>query len=196
MAFNVSEFRSKMALDGARPNLFKVSISPLSNYFGNSTNLEYFVKSAQIPGSTVGVVTQDYMGRQVKFAGNRTFNDWTMTVLNDENFSYRSQLENWMNGINGHISNVRKDGGQASYVQTVTITQLAKTNVAARTYTLYNAFPTDISSIDLDWGSNDTIEEYTVTFAYDWWQASNGNSLTGGEGTAVSVPATTVTQTP
>lgn len=189
MAFNVSTFRSKMARDGARPNLFKVIISGQTDFFTGDSDLEFFVKTAQIPGTTLGTVTQDYMGRQVKFAGNRTFGDWSMTVINDENFSYRSQFENWMNNINSHITNKRaSSAGSSAYTLPVTIQQLSKAgddDLVLRNYYLMNAFPTDLGSIDLDWGSNDTIEEYTVTFAYDYWM-SVGGTITEGFGTPVS----------
>jgi len=188
MAFDVSIFRTKMALDGARPNLFKVEIQPKSGFYAGDNQLEFFAKSAQIPGSTIGSVPVNYFGRQVNFAGNRTFSPWTMTVLNDENFSYRSQFENWMKNINGHIGNIRSGViGSKSYTQGVIINQLSKTgDTIVRTYSLVNAFPTDIGPIELDWGTNDTIEEFTVTFTYDFWQSFIGTVGTG-TGTVVGI---------
>lgn len=187
MAFTVSNFRQKMALDGARPNLFKVTIPNKPGFYNGGADLEFFAKSAQIPGATIGSVPVNYFGRQVNFAGNRTFSPWTMTILNDENFSYRSQFEEWMNNINSHILNTRSGAsGSRDYSTSISVHQLSKTgDTSIRIYTLVNAFPTDLGTIDLDWGSNDTIEEFTVTFTYDYWTSLAGQTSGTGAGTVV-----------
>ena len=110
MAFNVAEFRANMVGDGARPNLFSVSLSfPTIAANGSvaSQKATFMAKSAQLPGSTVGTVPLYYFGRELKFAGNRTFTDWTLQIINDEDFTIRNSLEYWMNGINSHAGNVR-----------------------------------------------------------------------------------------
>lgn len=193
MAFNVSTFRTKMAFDGARPNLFKVMMTtPAINTRANpGSDLEFFIRATSIPGSTIGTVTVPYMGREIKLAGNRTFADWTVTVINDENFSYRGLFEEWMDSINRHEQNTRLGTGNAfDYTDTqgTVVQQLAKTGTrndpqVVRAYRFYNLFPIDISEITLDWGDNDSVEEFTVTFAYDYWASELGNnSKTGGTG--------------
>ena len=109
MAFNVNEFRSQMVGDGARPNLFEVSMPfPGFSQPGDAQRkLTFMCKTAQLPGSTIGVVPVQYFGRELKFAGNRTFTDWTITVINDEDFVIRNAFERWMNGINSHALNIR-----------------------------------------------------------------------------------------
>ena len=110
MAFNVAEFRANMVGDGARPNLFQVSMS-FPTFANDSVTagqtLTFMAKAAQIPGATLGVVPVFYFGRELKFVGNRSFADWTITVINDEDFSVRNAFERWMNGINSHNLNVR-----------------------------------------------------------------------------------------
>jgi hypothetical protein len=140
-------------------------------------------KGTSIPGATIGTVIVPYFGREVKLAGNRTFPEWTITVINDENFSHRSQFESWMNAINQHSGNTRKVSGTHGYVNTATVTQYSKTGSTSATakYEFHNLFPTDLSEITLDWGDNDTVEEYTVTFSYDYWVRSAG-TLNGGQG--------------
>jgi len=179
MAFNVSSFRSAMALDGARPNLFEVQIPALSNYYRENTNgdFRFFCRAASIPGSTIGVVTVPYFGREVKLAGNRTFADWTVTVINDESFAYRSVFEEWMSTINLHEENYRFDNAGYALADSAVVNQLSKTGdgdapTIQRQYEFKNLFPIDISEITLDWGDNDSVEEFTVTFAYDYWTAT------------------------
>ena len=175
MAFNVSQFRSELQFVGARPNLFEVNLTfptavPGS---GDATRKALFqAKSAQLPGSTIGQVPLYYFGRELKFAGNRTFTDWTLQIINDEDFTIRKALESWMNGINSHAGNVRTGAasGPSGYTVDATVTQYGKTGDTLKTYKFVGLYPLDLAPIDLDWGSNDTIEEYAVTFAYQWWE--------------------------
>ena len=182
MAFDITSFRHALMYDGQRPNLFKVQIPNKSNIF-KGTDLELMAKGTSIPGATIGTVIVPYFGREVKLAGNRTFPEWTITVINDENFSHRSQFESWMNAINQHSENTRKVSGTHGYVNTATVTQYSKLGSTSATakYEFHNLFPTDLSEITLDWGDNDTVEEYTVTFSYDFWNRHAG-SLSGGSG--------------
>ena len=162
MAFNISNFTSNFAGDGARPNLFEVDITRIGQ------NFSFLCKAAQLPGSTIGLVEVPYFGRNVKFAGNRTFAEWTVTVLNDEDFAVRNALEILMQDINSHEENlaaVLSDGYQFDAL----VKQYSKVGDIIKTYEFKGMFPTDISPIELDWGSNDTIEEYQVTFAYQYW---------------------------
>ena len=176
MAFNVAEFRANMIGDGARPNLFSVSLT-FPTIANNSTaagqKVTFMAKTAQLPGSTVGTVPVYYFGRELKFAGNRTFTDWTLTIINDEDFSIRNSIESWMNAINSHYGNVRSTAAKNvnNYTVDAIVTQYGKTGNELKKYKFVGLFPVDLAPIDLDWGSNDTIEEYSVTFAYQWWEA-------------------------
>ena len=179
MAFNVNDFRSNMNYDGARPNLFDVNLTFPSALLGSISGLSaangksrFLIKSAQLPGSTLGTVSVNYFGRELKFVGNRTFQDWTVTIINDEDFAIRAAMESWMNLMNSHVGNVRTPVGNSplGYSSDATVTQYGKTqNTAIKKVKFVGLFPIDLSPIDLDWGSNDTIEEYQVTFAYQYW---------------------------
>jgi hypothetical protein len=175
MAFSVNEFRSQMVGDGARPNLFEVSMPfPGFSAPGNAqTKLTFMCKTAQLPGSTINAVPVQYFGRELKFAGNRTFADWTLTVINDEDFVIRNAFERWMSGINSHSLNVRNPialtpGG---YTVDGEVTQFGKTGDQLKRYKFLGLFPTDLTPIDVDWGSNDTIEEFSITLAFQWWES-------------------------
>jgi hypothetical protein len=175
MAFSVNEFRSQMTGDGARPNLFEVSM-PFPSFASPAnaqTKLTFMCKTAQLPGSTVGVVPVNYFGRELKFVGNRTFADWTISVINDEDFIIRNAFERWMNGINSHNFNVRNPLALAPLGYSVDgdVTQFGKQGNTLKKYRFIGMYPTDITPIDVDWGSNDTIEEFSVTLTYQWWDA-------------------------
>ena len=176
MAFNVAEFRANMVGDGARPNLFSVTLSFPQNVDGGSDaskKVTFMAKAAQLPGSTINQVPVYYFGRELKFAGNRSFADWTITIINDEDFAIRNAVERWMNTINSHASNLR-DGQSANpsgYSVDAEVIQYGKTGNELKKYNFVGMFPVDLTPIALDWGSNDTIEEFAVTFAYQYWEA-------------------------
>ena len=180
MAFNVAEFRSQMVGDGARPNLFQVTLTFPAIVEGGSVagqKVTFMAKSAQLPGSTIGTVPVYYFGRELKFAGNRTFTDWTLQIINDEDFAIRNGLESWMNTINSHGSNIRNAGAGSptGYTVDASVAQYSKTGNVLKTYKFVGLFPLDLAPIDLDWQSNDSIEEYSATFAYQWWESSTTN---------------------
>ena len=175
MAFSVNEFRSQMTGDGARPNLFEVSM-PFPSFASPAnaqTKLTFMCKTAQLPGSTVGSVPVNYFGRELKFVGNRTFADWSITIINDEDFLVRDAFERWMNGINSHNFNVRNPLALAplGYSVDAQVSQFGKQGNTLKKYRFVGVYPTDISAIDVDWGSNDTIEEFSVNLTYQWWDA-------------------------
>jgi hypothetical protein len=175
MAFNVSEFRANMIGDGARPNLFSVSLifpTLVPNGTAAGQKVTFMAKAAQLPGSTIGTVPVYYFGREMKFAGNRTFADWTLQIINDEDFTIRNAVESWMNSINSHNGNTRNINATRplNYTVDAEVTQYGKTGDELKKYKFVGMFPIDLAPIDLDWGSNDAIEEFAVTFAYQWWE--------------------------
>lgn len=180
MAFNVYEFRSQMQGDGARPNLFEVQLAfPTFINPGNAgRKFTFMCKTASLPGSTIGHVPVFYFGRETKLAGNRTFPEWTLTILNDEDFAVRNAFEKWMNSMNHHVSNIRDlaAGNSLGYSTQAFVTQFGKTGDVLKTYKFEGLFPVDVSQIDLDWGSNDTIEEYSVTLAYQYFTSTSKNN--------------------
>jgi hypothetical protein len=178
MAFNVTDFRANLIGDGARPNLFQVTLTfptVASNGTAAGQQVQFLAKAAQLPGSTIGQVPLYYFGRELKFAGNRTFADWSLQIINDESFTIRKSLESWMNAMNSHAGNLRASGANnlSGYSVDATVSQYGKTGNILKTYKFVGLYPVDLAPIDLDWGSNDTIEEYGVTFAYQWWESDS-----------------------
>lgn len=179
MAFRVQEFRAAMNFDGARPNLFQVELTfPLLALTGGAqSKLTFMARAAQLPGSTVNQVSQFYFGRELKFSGNRSFPEWTVTIINDEDFAIRDAFERWLSGLNSHVGNLRNPAftqGDGGYQQDGFVTQFAKTGEPIKRYKFIGLFPVDLSPIEVDWSANDTIEEYAVTFAYQWWEWAGG----------------------
>lgn len=175
---DITKFRSALQRDAARPNLFRVTLNlPAGLVQADrqfNSKFSFMCRAAQIPGSTLGRLPVAYMGREIGLAGNRTFTDWTVTILNDEDFQIRRTLEEWMRGMNSHQENVRSEQflSSTSYVATGIVDHLGKSgedNVIA-SYTIINAWPMDLSPIDLGWDQNDTAEEYTATFSMDYWE--------------------------
>ena len=162
MPFNITDFKGNFPFDGARPNLFEVNIPVFDQ------KLTFTAKTAQLPGSTVGTIEVPYFGRTIKMAGNRTFPEWTITVINDEDFIIRNQLEEWMARINGHESNIA-EAFYSQYSFDAEVYQYGKQGNILKTYTFIDMFPVDISPIDVSWDANDAIEEYAVTFQYQYW---------------------------
>lgn len=162
MSFNITDFKGAMNLDGARPNLFEVTIPVYDR------KLVFTCKTAQLPGSTIGVVEVPYFGRMIKLAGNRTFTEWTVSILNDEDFRVRNQIEQWMANINSHSQN-RATNLYNGYSFNATVDQYGKQGNIIKTYNFIGMWPMDLSPIELSWDANDQIEEYQVTFAYQYW---------------------------
>ena len=172
MAFSVDQFKQALVLDGARPNLFQIQLSfpPIVDY-GIARDLTFLANGTQLPASTVGVARQHYFGREVKFPGNRTFQPWSINIINDESFDLRNAFEQWLNAINGNGTNVRDAGARYSsqYSVEASVTQFSKDGIPIKVYAFAGLFPTQVDPINLNWGSNDQIEEFGVTFEYQYW---------------------------
>lgn len=180
MAFNVNQFRQQMVGDGARPNLFEVQLTvPSYAAAGGGASsvarkISFMCNSAQLPGSTIGVAPAFYFGREVKFAGNRTYPEWTINVFNDEDFVIRNSFERWIDGINDPVSNIRSQNARTvdnGYGVDAQVIQYGKKGNAVKKYNFVGMFPIDISPIEVNWGANDQIEEFTVTFSFQYWTA-------------------------
>jgi len=174
MPFNINDIRSQLTGGGARANLFEVQL-PLPAIAGGeaaaaSQKLTFTCKASQMPGATISQVEVPYFGRRVKFAGNRTFEEWTVTVMNDEDFLVFDAINGWMNAINTHEGNVRTAGpSPISYQSTADVVHYSKTGDEIKRIKVVNMWPTNVAPIDLAWDAGDEIEEFIVTWALDYW---------------------------
>jgi hypothetical protein len=163
----ISEFLAALKGGGARPNRFETVVN-FPAFAGGSETIRqtaFLIQSSQIPGSTLGTIEQPFRGRQLKLAGDRTFEEFECTFVNDTDFAIHDAFERWHNAINAYNSNT---GFQApeEYMATVTIHQLDNQDNRIKTYVMKLAYPQNIGSIELSQESNDTIETFPVTFAY------------------------------
>ena len=173
----VDDFKAKLRGGGARPNLFKATVN-YPTYAGGDAELTSFLcEAAQLPGSTMGTIVVPFRGRQLKVAGDRTFGPWSITVINDTDFSVRNSMERWMNGINAHSANTGLSS-PITYEADLFIEQLDRSGESIKKYTFRGAFPTEVSPIDVAYSSNDEIERFTVTFEYQYFDSQEANTTT------------------
>ena len=187
MAFAVTEFKSNLKHGGARPSLFRVEFqypSGITTRPNPPNQASFLVKTTTIPASTIGSYDVFYHGKAIKVAGDRTFDTWDTTIFNDEDFGIRNTLESWMAGISNHKLNTRdkatfqnmSEGDVAKYKSTLQVTQFSKAGKELRTYVFKGAWPSALSTINLDWSTASEIEEFTCTWVYDSWIVSAGST--------------------
>lgn len=164
---NIEEFKSRLGAGGARPNQFRVSLAFPSYVTGIDPSYSLLVTGAALPASNVNPAIIQYRGREIKLAGERIFDPWTITIVNDSNFSLRRPFEQWMNGLNDRESN---EGvlTPRDYQADLIVEHLDRNDevLPGGRYTLRNAFPIQMSEIALQYAQNDIFEEFTVTFQY------------------------------
>lgn len=192
---SLSQFKSRLAGGGARPNLFEVSVptfpSAIIDAWGSGDQSEngtfkFMCKAAQLPASTIAEVTVPFRGRNLKVAGDRTFEPWTVTIINDEDFQLRTAFERWMNVLS-KLDDATGVTNPSSYMTDAYVQQLGRgdrrfstTNTGGqssvlRTYKFYDIFPTEVSAIDLSYDTTNDYETFDVTFQVQYFTI--GNSL-------------------
>ena len=187
---NITDFRSRMTGGGARSNLFEVEITfPGGLGISESTvsdKVPFLVKAAEIPASNLGNIPVPYRGRVLPIAGDRTFDPWTVTVINDTDFSIRDAMEKWSNSIND-IQTAQGEINPENYQKVGFVKQLSRRGTGAndsvdilREYKFTGIYPNVVSSIPLDYGASDQIEEFQVTFNYLFWEVIGGTTDYGG----------------
>ena len=187
-SLNIQDFMSKgLIYGGARPSLFQVymSLPPnigLPNVGAISEKIAFTCRAASLPSNDVAPVEVGFFGRKIKLAGDRTYPDWTITIMNDEDYLVRHAMEQWNNALNSAMGNIRLVE-QGSYKQTATVVALSKNGNAIASYDFIGIFPTSVGAMDVDWDNTNTIQNFQVTFAYDLWLPSvNANPAIGVPG--------------
>ena len=167
---NINEFKSRLSGGGARANQFKVTMNfpAYSAVGGETSDLSYLCTAAAIPGQSLGTVAVPFRGRVLNLVGDRTFSPWSITVLNDTDFKIYRAMERWMNGMNNMTDNEGLTN-PANYQVDVKIDHLDRNGATLKTYILRGAFPTSLSDIELSAGDNDTVETFTTTFTYQYF---------------------------
>ena len=178
----ITDFKSKMAGGGARPHLFEVELvfpAPIAIENDVKEKSRFLVKAALLPASNITPIEVNFRGRILKIAGDRTFDTWTVTVINDVDFSIRSAMEKWMDFINS-MEDATGAQDPALYQPDAYVHQLDRDGSTLRSYKFHDIFPTNISAIDLSYETVDTVEEFTVEFQVQWWEAIKGTGANAG----------------
>ena len=170
----VDDFKSKIRGGGARPNLFKATVNFPTYAAGDVELTSFMCKGAQLPASVTNVIDVPFRGRQLKVAGDRTFEPWTVTIINDTDFAVRDSMERWLNGINNHKANAGLTN-PVDYQADLIVEQLDRDDTILKTYILRNCFPTTIGEITLETANQDAIETFDVTWKYQHFEASGVN---------------------
>lgn len=183
MAFNINDLRANLNLGGARPTLFNVQLTFPNGVSSGAAGrkFEFTCEAASLPASTLGTIPVAYFGRIIKFAGDRTFEPWTVTVVNDEDFVVREALEAWSSLMNTRVSNLRdtNTSNANEYKTTAQITQYGRTGEVLRKYVMQGLWPSEIEAITMNWGEQDQIEKFRTTFQFDWFDVE-GPTGNGG----------------
>ena len=173
--FNAERFKSALTNGGARPNQFAVQMSFPTYVAGAQlavARAPFLISVAELPGQTVNPAIVQYLGREVKFVGDRIYAPFTMTVLNDAEMSIRTGLEQWMGGMEDYAGKFGRLQ-PSEYQRDMQVFQLDRNGNALKSYSIVNAFPVDLSPVGLDFGANDQISSFTVTFQYQHFTVSN-----------------------
>jgi|TARA_Y100000004_G_scaffold52263_1_gene57944 hypothetical protein len=180
----ITDFKSKLTGGGARANLFEVILTFPDAAQPDTVVLDksrFLVKGANLPASNIAQIEVPFRGRSLKIAGDRTFDSWTVTVINDTDFAIRSAFERWMNTIN-RVSDNTGLVNPADYQSDAYVYQLDRDGSTLRSYRFYDVFPTQVAPIELSYDNGTGIEEFTVELQVQWWEAYKGTgSNAGGE---------------
>tara|TARA_B110000495_G_C22768254_1_gene449669 strand:+ start:113 stop:733 length:621 start_codon:yes stop_codon:yes gene_type:complete len=177
---NISQFKSQFR-GGVRPNQFRVFMVKGPNGIGTK-DFSFLGKAASIPASTMGNVDVPFRGRELKVPGDRIFEDWNLTVFNDGEWSARAYFEKWSQALQGHSNPVRSVGATDVY-GTARVQQLGRSGGVIATYTMEDIYPTSVAGIELGFDTNNSVEEFQVTFAVNnWYSSASPEPSTSGSG--------------
>jgi len=187
---NIADFKAQMIGGGARPNQFRVELTfPSYVTLGvvAGQRAQFLCKAAQLPASTIETLPVLYRGRPINFAGERTFQPWTISIYNDTTFGIRNALEQWQSGIqNYNTTNGRVN--PTDYQVDLSVYQLDRNGATIKEYKFVDAFPTQISAIGLDYEQQNAIEQFDVEFTYNFFTSNTGAAAGFGVNIGIDTP--------
>ena len=176
---SIENFKSALANGGVRPTMFSVEITfpqiVVSNQPELTEKAQFLVKAATLPGSVVGVIDVPFRGRRLKVSGDRTFNDWQTTIINDTDFKLRKAMEKWAEVVQNHNFAIGENEID-NYFGTAEVRQLDRQGKQLRLYQFNGIWPNTIGDIPLAFDAFDTIEEYDVNFCVQYYHAAGQNA--------------------
>ena len=191
---SIDSFKARLVQGGARPNLFEVEmdfpsgVGIFDDEIENTTH-RMMIKGAQLPASNIQEVVVPFRGRQLKVAGDRRFDPWTITVINDGDFKLREAFERWANFIT-KVSDGSGTINPSDYFADWIVNQLGRASTdlnlrgennpatlpVLRRYQMHGCWPSQVSAVELSYDTADVIEEFQVTLQVQWWEAYDSNS--------------------
>ena len=168
---NINDFKSRLRGGGARANQFKVTL-PFPGYAavgGETSDMAFLCTATSTPASNVAEVAVPFRGRSLYVAGDRTFDTWTTTVLNDTDFKIYRAVERWLNGIN-NMSDNEGIANPADYQVDAFVDHLDRNGTTLKSWTFRGLFPTALPGIALAYGTNDAVETFDVTWRYQYFE--------------------------
>lgn len=178
----IDDFKAQLVGGGARPTQFRVDLSYPKNLILPSAATaiqrgQFLIKATTLPRSTIEPTVAYYRGRAAKLPGDKVFDNWNFTVINDNDMVLRNFFEEWSNAIAGHASTngVVKP---IDYQTSMKVHQLDRNDNIIKTYVFHNCYPQVVSDIQLDFGATNTLEEFNVELSTDYWttEAASGGS--------------------
>jgi len=191
---NIADFKAQMIGGGARPNQFRVELTfPSYVTLGvvAGQRAQFLCKAAQLPGSTIENIPVLYRGRPVNFAGERTFQPWTISIYNDTTFGIRNSLEQWQSGIQNYNSTNGRVN-PTDYQVDLNVHQLDRNGAIIKSYKFHDAYPTSISAVGLDFEQQNAIEQFDVEFTYNFFTSNTGASAGFGVNVSIDTPIGTI----
>lgn len=173
--FRVDDFKSKLVGGGARPNLFRATINFPSYAGGDSELTSFMCKAAQLPSSVIAQIDVPFRGRQLKIAGDRTFENWNITVIQESTMEVRNSFERWLNGINEHVNGTGLVN-PVDYQADMLVEQLDRNDNVIKAVNIRGAFPVNLGAVELSYETTDALAEYTIEWAYQYWESAGVTS--------------------
>ena len=187
---NVADFKAQMIGGGARPNQFRVELTfPSFVTLGviAGQRAQFLCRAASLPASTIETISIPYRGRPVNFAGERSFQPWTVSIYNDTTFNIRNALEQWQSGIQQYnTTNGRTN--PTDYQVDLSVHQLDRNGATIKSYKFTDAFPTNIGAITLDYEQQNAIEQFDVEFVYNFFTSNEGAGASFGINATINTP--------
>lgn len=187
---NIADFKAQMIGGGARPNQFRVELTfPTYVTLGviAGQRAQFLCRAASLPASTIETISIPYRGRPVNFAGERSFQPWTVSIYNDTTFNIRNALEQWQSGIQQYnTTNGRVN--PTDYQVDLSVHQLDRNGASIKTYKFTDSFPTNIGAITLDYEQQNAIEQFDVEFVYNFFTSNEGAGANFGVSATINTP--------
>jgi hypothetical protein len=173
----LDDFKARLRGGGSRNSLFNIKVNFPAIVGGNNELASFMIKAATMPASTIAPIEVPFRGQKLKIAGNRTFENWSITVINDTDMNLRNSFERWLSLIANHTSqgSAFTGGNSLGYMTNMVAEHLDRNNNVTKQYDFVGAYPVSVSSIDLASGGGDDIEEFTVDIAYQYWTSPQGS---------------------